>query len=77
MAPSVKHLVEQALLLPSETRAELVEEILERSVPSRDFIAEQMGTVLRRMENVRAGRSGTIPAEEAHRRVRETLSAPP
>lgn len=75
MAPSVKQLVEQALLLPAESRTELVEAILESSEPSGDFIAGQMETVLARMNNVSEGRSDLISADEAHRKVREALAA--
>ena len=75
MAPSVKQLVEQALLLPAESRTELVEAILEGCEPSGDFIAENMDTVLARMKNVSEGRSGLISADEAHRKVREALAA--
>jgi hypothetical protein len=75
MALSVKQLVEQALLLPTESRTELVESILESSVPSNAFIAKQMETVVARMDSVREGRSILISADEAHRRVREALTA--
>lgn len=75
MAPSVKELVEQALLLPAESRTELVEAILEGSEPSGDFIAGQMETILARMKNVSEGRSSLISDDEAHRKVREALAA--
>jgi hypothetical protein len=61
------------MLLPSEDQTELVEAILERSVPSADFVAEQMRTVERRMENVRTGTSKLIPADEAHESVLSSL----
>ena len=75
MAPSVKQLVDQALLLPAESRTELVEAILEGSEPSSDFIAEKMETVLARMKNVSEGKSALISADEAHRKVREALNS--
>lgn len=75
MTAAVADLVEAALLLPSESRTELVEAILERSDSAPGFIAAQMETVRRRMDNVRTGKSALIPAEEAHRRVREALAA--
>lgn len=74
MTASVAHLLEEALLLPDESRAELVEAILESSAPSGEFVAEQMETVLRRMENVRNGSVQLIPAEEALRKAREVLA---
>jgi putative addiction module component (TIGR02574 family) len=75
MTATVAHLVEQALLLPSDSRTELVEAILESAAPSSEFIDEHMSNVLRRMEDVRERRSQLIPAEEAHQRVREALAA--
>ncbi len=74
MTSTVERLVQEALLLPSESRTELVEAILESNSPSPEFIEEQMTVVLQRIENVRAGRSVLVPDAEAHRRVRESLS---
>ena len=74
MIAAVEHLVDQALLLSSESRTELVEAILERSTPSKEFIEDHMSNVLRRMEDVREGRSQLVSAEEAHRSVRESLA---
>ena len=48
---------------------------LDRTLPVAAFVAEQMKTVRRRMEDVREGRSRLIPAEDAHRQVRESLRA--
>ncbi len=73
MTTSVAHLVEEALLLPGYERTELVEAILERSAPSEEFIQQQMAVVSSRMEDVRAGRSRLISAEEAHHEVRKSL----
>jgi hypothetical protein len=55
--------------LPSDSRTELVEAILERSEPTEDFIAEQMEVVCRRMERVRQGITQLVPAAEAHEAV--------
>ncbi|HRQ88511.1 MAG TPA: addiction module protein [Bacteroidia bacterium] len=73
MTATVERLVQEALLLPSESRTELVEAILEGTLPSPEWIEPQMAVVLERIENVREGRSALIPEEEAHRRVRESL----
>ncbi len=75
MTASVAQLVEEALRLPDEARAELVEAILERSRPSPEFMSEWMETVKERMADVEGGRSPLIPAEEAHRQVRDALAA--
>lgn len=74
MTTSVAHLVQEALLLPGDERTELVEAILEGSAPSDDFIQTQMKVIAERMEDVRAGRSHLIPAEEAHKAVRKALA---
>ncbi|OAI57992.1 hypothetical protein AYO49_06185 [Verrucomicrobiaceae bacterium SCGC AG-212-N21] len=73
MTAAVTSLVEQAMKLPSESRTELVEAILAESKPSPEFLAEQMKLVRQRMDDVREGLSSLVPAEEAHRRVRDAL----
>lgn len=73
MSDAVAHLLEEALLLPSESQTELVEAILERTEPSRDFLDHQLGIVTRRMQSVRDGTSSLIAAEEAHGRVMQSL----
>ena len=75
MTGAVAHLVEEALLLSNESRIELVEALLERSAPSKEFVTQQMQTILERMDAVREGRSELVPEEEAHRRVRQALTA--
>ena len=61
------------MLLPSDCRTELVEAILEQSAPGEQFLAEQMTVIAGRMENVRAGASPLIPADEAHELVLGSL----
>ena len=73
MSIAAAHLLEQALLLPAESRTELIEALLERSQPPADFLDHQLGVVARRMENVRNGTSTVVPAEEAHQRVVDSL----
>jgi len=73
MTAAASQLLEQVLILPEEEREELLENILDRSLPPSGFVAEQMITVRRRMEDVSAGRSELIPAEKAHRQVREAI----
>ena len=73
MNAAVAELVEKALLLPTEARAELLEAIWEKQTPSDDFISAQMSVVAGRMENVRNGTSPLIPAADAHRMVLESL----
>ena len=73
MNTAVAELVEKALLLPAEARAELLEAIWERESLPEGFISAQMGVVAERMENVRNGISLLIPAPEAHRMVLESF----
>jgi hypothetical protein len=73
MSAAVTHLLEEALLLPSESQTELVEALLERAEPSREFLDHQLGIVARRMQNVRDGTSTVIAAEDAHDRVLGSL----
>lgn len=75
MPSTIERLVQEALLLPSESRIELVEAILEGGAPSSEFIEQQMPVVLERMASVRDGRSKLVRDEDAHRLVREALGA--
>jgi hypothetical protein len=77
MSATVAHLLSEALLLPADSRTELVEAILEQSHPSREFIACQMDLVESRREKVRAGASALVPAAEAHALVLESLQVRP
>jgi putative addiction module component (TIGR02574 family) len=75
MATSVERLVEQALKLPSESRARLADLLVE------SLDADELGRIdrlwvveaKRRRDEVRAGRVKTIPGEQARRRVRDAL----
>lgn len=73
MSVAVAHLLAEALLLPLESQTELIEALLERAEPSRDFLDHQLGIVARRMLNVREGSSTVVPAEDAHDRVLASL----
>jgi putative addiction module component (TIGR02574 family) len=75
MATSVERLAEQALKLPSESRARLAELLAE------SLDAESLGRIdqlwveeaKRRRDDVRAGRVKTVPGEQARRKVRDAL----
>lgn len=75
MATSVERLAEQALKLPSESRARLADLLVE------SLDADALGRIerlwvaeaRRRRDEVRAGRVKTIPDEQARRKVREAL----
>ena len=75
MATIVERLVEQALKLPSESRARLADLLVE-SLDADDlgridrlWVAEAK----RRRDEVRAGRVKTVPGEQARRKVRDAL----
>ena len=74
MTAAVKHLVEEALRLAPEEREELVETLLSHSEPDAEWANAWIDECERRMEDVRSGKSKLIPAEEAHRMVRQSLS---
>ena len=73
MTATVAQLVEKALLLPAEARSELVEALLERSMPSQALLSEQILEVEQRMARVRGGESGLIDEETAHTSVLNSL----
>jgi putative addiction module component (TIGR02574 family) len=75
MATTVERLVEQALKLPTESRARIADLLVE------SLDADALGRVdrlwaaeaKRRRDDVRAGRVKTVPGEEARRKVRDAL----
>ena len=75
MATTVEKLVEQAMMLPGESRARLADLLVE------SLDAEDLGRIdrlwaaeaTRRRDEVRAGLVDTVPGEEALRRVRDSL----
>ena len=73
MTAEVEELVEKALRLREQDRDELVDAILDHSDPPEDWLAHWIPIVHERMENVRNGRSETIPAETVFREARERL----
>jgi putative addiction module component (TIGR02574 family) len=75
MATTVERLAEQALKLPSESRARLADLLVE------SLDANQLGRVdrlwtaeaKRRRDEVRAGHVKTIPGDQARRKVRNAV----
>lgn len=74
MSVAVAQLLEEALLLPPESQTELVEALLKRAQPSRQFLDHQLGIVTQRMQSARQGSSALIEAEDAHAKVLVTLT---
>ena len=75
MATSVEQLAEQAMSLPTESRARLADLLVE------SLDANDLGRIdrlwaaeaIRRRDEVRAGRVQTVPGEEARRKVRDAV----
>jgi len=75
MATTVERLVEQALKLPSESRARLADILVE------SLDADELGRIdrlwaveaKRRRDEVRTGTVKTVPGEQARRRVRDAV----
>lgn len=75
MRMTIEQLTQQALALPSESRAQLADLLVE-SLDGADLgrIEELwLNEARRRRDEVRAGRVKTVPGEEALRKVRESL----
>jgi hypothetical protein len=75
MATTVEQLAEQAMSLPTESRARLADLLVE------SLDANDLGRIdrlwaaeaIRRRDEVRAARVQTIPADEALRKVRDAV----
>jgi len=75
MATTLEQLAEQAMNLPSESRARLADLLVE------SLDSDQLGHIdrlwveeaKRRRDEVRSGRVETIPGEEALRKVRDVV----
>lgn len=75
MAATVEQLVEEAMSLPSESRAQLAD-LLVQSLDVGDLgLIDRLwiGEARRRRDEVRSGRVETIPGGEALRKVRESV----
>ena len=58
---------------PPESQTELIEALLERAEPSKEFLDHQLGIVSARRTRVEQGSSTLIDAGEAHDRVINAL----
>ena len=75
MATTVEKLVEEAMTLPSESRARLADLLVE------SLDAEELGRIdrlwaaeaIQRRDEVRAGVVETVPGQEALRKVRDSF----
>lgn len=75
MSATVARLVEEVLRLPSDSRTELIEAVLERAEPSPDYLAETLSRIASRLADDEAGRTFPIDAEAAHESVLASLKS--
>jgi putative addiction module component (TIGR02574 family) len=74
MASPVEDLAAQALSLPPEDRAKLVERLLASFEPKSPAQAAWLQLAASRRDEVRAGKVTMVPGEEALARVRARLA---
>ena len=68
MNPAVSDLLKRALALPVDERAALANTLLDSLEPTDRSVQEAWDReVVRRMEDLKAGRAITVPWEELHR----------
>jgi putative addiction module component (TIGR02574 family) len=75
MAQGLKEITEEALRLPADERVVLAESLLLTIDEKHDLLVDESITaeLERRLEDFRDGKVTGIPADEAFRRIRETL----
>lgn len=75
MATTLEKLAEQAMALPSESRAKLADLLVESLEGENLGGIEQLwlAEAKRRRDEVRSGTVKTVPGEEALRKVRDSL----
>ena len=73
MSLTLEDLEAQALNLPPEDRAKLLERLIASFEPKSPAQAEWLRLAQKRREDVRSGRTGMVPGDEALKRVRARL----
>ena len=75
MTSAAKKILDQALALPEDERAALVDALTRSLETSEDDLSpEWKAEISRRIEAVERGESRLIPGDEVDARIRETLS---
>jgi hypothetical protein len=77
MAVTVAHLYEEALQLSEDARVDLAERLIESAAISPALLEEQLQIVSGRVKAFDSGLSSEIPGDEAHERVRRSISGSP
>ncbi len=75
METTIESLVEQAMTLPNESRAQLADLLVQSLDTGSAGTLDNLwaAEAIRRRDEVRAGQIETIPGEEALRKVRESI----
>jgi len=77
MSEEVSHLLKQALALPPDERAALANTLLDSLDATGDIVQEAWDDeVARRMADLKAGRSVTVPWEQLHRELLAMVNEP-
>ena len=72
---STKDLISDAVSLPVDIRTELVDKLLKSLNPSREEIDKMWAEVAeKRLEEIRMGKTKTIPGEKVFAKIKERLS---
>jgi putative addiction module component (TIGR02574 family) len=74
MATPVEDLAAQALTLPAEDRAKLVERLLESFEPRSPAQAAWLQLAAARREAVRSGKVSMVPGDDALARIRSRIA---
>lgn len=74
MSVPVEDVAAQALSLPPEDRAKLIERLIASFEPKSPAQAEWLKVASSRREDVRSGKVAMVPGEEALARVRARIS---
>lgn len=75
MSPEVTDLLKRALALPVDERAALANTLFESLEPADEAVqAAWDEEVARRIEDLKAGKSVTVPWEELHRELRAMVN---
>lgn len=75
MDATAEKIIEQALAMPPEARAQLADRLVESLDPAADEPLRRIwaAEAVKRRDDVRAGRMATIPGERALAEVREAF----
>jgi putative addiction module component (TIGR02574 family) len=76
MSLTIEQLAEEALALPANARAQLLDRLVESLDPAEDVPFRELwaAEALRRRDEVRAGRVQTVPGVEALKLARQAAS---